>query len=198
MKWTYLIPIIIVLGLSFTIYVQDKKIDKLKNNYSTAVNNLKAEEANNLVYKMTIDELEISKDSINNKLLQTLKELDIKTKKLASLQYQQTIITKVDSIVVKDTIFKDPTFKLDTIIGDQWYNLDLALKYPSTIIVEPTFNNEMTCVLHYRKETIKPPKKFFLWRWFQKKQVVTEVTIINSNPYVQLKENKFIDIIDNK
>jgi hypothetical protein len=31
---------------------------------------------------------------------------------------------------------------IDTVVGDKWYNVELGLKYPDSIVVEPTFNNE--------------------------------------------------------
>lgn len=46
-----------------------------------------------------------------------------------------------------------------------------------------------------KKETIDPPKKFFLCRWFQKKQTILEVKIVEKSPYIEQKESRFIEII---
>ena len=73
--------------------------------------------------------------------------------------------------------------------------LNLGLKYPSTITVEPEFNNEQYVVISTKKEYIEPPHKCFLVRWFQKKHTVVEVQVVDSNPYVSTKNQKFIEIV---
>lgn len=69
------------------------------------------------------------------------------------------------------------------------------MEFPNTIIVHPEFTSEKYIVTHSRKETINPPKKFFLFRWFQKKHRVVEVVVIENSPYVSDKQQKFIEII---
>lgn len=192
----YLIFSIIVLLLSGALYIQYNRYQKLQTSYSYAVNNLKASENSNIVYKLTVDELRASNDTIVKKMLGYIEELKIKDKKIASLQYQHTITEKTDTLIFKDTIFRDNNFRLDTTIQQYMYTLDLSLIAPSTIITKPTFENEVIGIFSYKKETIKPRKKFFLWRLFQKKQVLTEATIINTSPYINTKEKKFIDVVD--
>lgn len=192
----YLIFTIIVLLLSGALYIQYNRYQKLQTSYSYAVNNLKASENSNIVYKLTVDELRASNDSIVKKMLGYAEELKIKDKKIASLQYQHTITEKTDTLIFKDTIFRDNNFRLDTVLYQYMYTLDLSLIAPSTIITKPTFENEVIGIFSYKKETIKPRKKFFLWRLFQKKQVLTEATIINTSPYINTKEKKFIDVVD--
>ena len=50
-------------------------------------------------------------------------------------------------------------------------------------------------IVDYRKETIDPPKKCFIARWFQKKQEVIEVNVVEKNPYIENKKSKFIEVI---
>lgn len=194
----YLIFTVIVLLLSGALCIQYNRYQKLQTSYSYAVNNLKASENSNIVYKLTVDELRASNDSIVKKMLGYAEELKIKDKKIASLQYQHTITEKTDTLIFKDTIFRDNNFRLDTVLHQYMYTLDLSLIAPSTIITKPSFENEMVGIFSYRKETIKPRKKFFLWRIFQKKHIITEATIINSSPWVREKEKKFIDVVDAK
>lgn len=145
-------------------------------------------------FKMTMDELKASKDSINKKLIKTLDSLKIKDKKVEYLQYNTSVIHKTDTIVVQDTIFRK-LVDIDTIVGDSWYNIKLGLKYPSTIITEPTFRSEKQVIISTKKEYNKKPSKIFFIRWFQKKHNVVTVDIVEGNPYIENKENRFIKVV---
>lgn len=105
------------------------------------------------------------------------KELKIKDKDLKQMQYLLSEATKKDTIVFRDTLFREPTLDIDTIIGDKWYSIRLGLKYPNLITTNPTFISEKYIIVNKKKETINPPKKFFLFRWFQRKHWVMEVNI---------------------
>lgn len=145
-------------------------------------------------FKFTMDELRTSKDSINQRLLRTVDSLKLKDKNIQYLQYNTSIIQKTDTILMQDTIFRKPV-DIDTVVGDAWYSMKLGLKYPSTIITEPTFKSEKQVIISTKKEYNKKPSKIFFIRWFQKKHLVTQVDVIESNPYIDNKENRFIKIV---
>ena len=144
--------------------------------------------------QLTTEQLEYFNDSILNKLKEVKRELNIKDKDLKSLQYISSVATKVDTIVMRDTIFKE-NYRIDTVISNDWYKLKLGLYYPNEVIVNPTFKSEKYIVLSYRKETIDPPKKCWLLRLFQKKHKVVEVNIVEKNPYINNENSKFIEIV---
>lgn len=144
--------------------------------------------------QLTTEQLEYFNDSIINKLKEVKRELNIKDKDLKSLQYISSMATKVDTIVMRDTIFKK-NYRIDTVISNDWYKLKLGLYYPNEVIVNPTFKSEKYIVLSYRKETIDPPKKCWLLRLFQKKHKVVEVNIVEKNPYINNENSKFIEIV---
>ena len=144
--------------------------------------------------QLTTEQLEYFNDSILNKLKEVKRELNIKDKDLKSLQYIPSVATKVDTIVMRDTIFKE-NYRIDTVISNDWYRLKLGLYYPNEVIVNPTFKSEKYIVLSYRKETIDPPKKCWLLRLFQKKHKVVEVNIVEKNPYINNENSKFIEIV---
>ena len=144
--------------------------------------------------QLTTEQLEYFNDSILKKLKEVKRELNIKDKDLKSLQYISSVATKVDTIVMRDTIFKE-NYRIDTIIANDWYKLKLGLYYPNEVIVNPTFKSEKYIVLSYRKETIDPPKKCWLLRLFQKKHKVVEVNIVEKNPYINNENSKFIEIV---
>lgn len=203
MNWKLLlIQFIAIIGLSITIWGLSNKIQNQKEEISIAYTNLKAfeEEKDSLsntsrVFRYTIEELKASKDSLNKQLLETKKRLKIKDRNLKYLEYQLSKASKVDTVVFKDTIFIN-NVRIDTTFGDRWYNLKLGLYSPNTIIVEPTFNSEKTVIGFYEKETIKPPKKFFLWRLFQRKHKVVKITIEEKNPYIIQGKERYIEIVE--
>lgn len=174
--------------------------EKNKEKYLIEINNKKALERSNeeqkLQFKLTLEELRCSADSLNQRINDLLKENKIKQKKIASLQYMLDTFSRTDSMVLKDTIFRDPEFRLDTLIQDSpYYNCKLSLQYPSFISISPSFTNEKLVTFSYVKETIKPRKKFFLCYWFQKKHIVCQIEVINTNPYIEGRVERFIEII---
>lgn len=145
-------------------------------------------------FQFTMDELRTSKDSIVNELLDEVDKLKIKDKNVQYLQYNTSVINKVDTICLRDTIFRNPV-NLDTIVGDEWYTMNLGLRYPSTIITEPTFKSEKYVVISTKKEYNKKPSEIFFIRWFQKKHTVVTVDMEEKNPYIDNKENRFIKVV---
>ena len=193
-----IISIIILVGIiSFLGYTNKK----LSNQYAIAYENIKAYDAelsgvtnSNKVYKLTIDQLEYFNDSILKNMNSMRKELGIKDSKIQQMQYKLATVGKTDSIILKDTIFVN-SFKLDTIIGDTWYQNHVIMKYPNYIKFSPKFKLESYLFISSRKETINPPKKFFLLKWFQKKHTVLNITLKENNPYAEVEKQKFVEII---
>lgn len=188
------------LGLGFIFLIDKNKalqeeLSLTKNNEKALILNQDSLQSKVRVYKFTVEQLSYYNDSILYKLDSIRKELKIKDKNLLALQYSKIEATRRDTIVFSDTIFKEPTLSIDTIKGDSWYNVKLKLEYPNKIEIEPTFVSERSIIISTKKETVNPPKKFFLLRWFQKKHLVTEVNIIENNPYVKNKQQKYIEII---
>lgn len=195
---------LVFLTLVGTIIALTRVNKNLRSDLSISKNNEKAYilENSNLkeesrVFKLTIDQLNYYNDSIIEKMNKVRKELDIKDKEIKSLQYLLSEAQKTDTVVFTDTLFIDPNLNVDTTMGDEWYNLGLKLQYPSTIIVDPTFVSEKYIITNYRKETIEPPKKCWFLRIFQRKHKVVEVEVIEKNPYIDNKQQKFIEILDN-
>ena len=198
------IGIVILMSLlavsTYTLYNRNQD---LKEEISVSMSNQKAFIAENSslkeenrVFKFTVEQLNYYNDSILQKMNNIRKELKIKDKNLKQLQYLLSVSTKKDTVLFTDTIFRDKSLALDTIIGDKWYNIRLGLKYPFYIYTEPTFTSEKYIIVNKKKETVNPPKKFFLFRWFQRKHWVMEVHIKEKNPYIKETNNKFVEIIE--
>ena len=193
------IGILIVL-VGFIIYFYNS-YSNLKKENITYASNIKAYKyatdsisTSNSVFLFTIDELKYSKDSIHKKLLDATKELKIKDSKIQSLQYYHEVITKIDTIIIEDTIFVKDLY-LDTIISDSYYSLGLILHYPNEIIVSPTFVNDKSIIVSEKRETINPPKKLWICRLFQKKHTVLTVDVFDKNPYINTDQVRFIQIL---
>jgi hypothetical protein len=200
MKKYIIILILILVGAVAYLSYQNKQ---LTTKYETSIENIKAYDAqlsglkdNNRVFKLTIDQLNYSNDSIINRMKEVQKELGIKDKRLQQLQYEASHAQRTDTITLKDTLFRDPQLRLDTIVGDKWFKTNLHLQFPSTIALKPEIELERYTYINGKRETVNPPKKFFLFRWFQKKHTVVEVNVREMNPYVKEKTQRFIQIVE--
>ena len=194
--------VIAVIGLLFTIGVMWQQVKYANEKWEVATANIKAydvqlaaEGEKNTALQLTVNQLGYFKDSVLQELDNTRKKLKIKDKNLKALQAVKSGFTKRDTIIMRDTLFKEPTLAIDTLIGDKWYNVRLGLKYPSMIAVKPYFKSEKHVVVSTKKETVNPPKKFFLFRWFQKKHVVLKVNVKEKNPYVQDESSEYIEVL---
>ena len=198
------IGVFVLIGfLIISTYILYNRNRDLKKEISVSMTNQKAFitensslKEENRTFKFTIEQLNYYNDSILQKMNEVRKELKIKDKNIKQLQYLLSVSTKKDTVLFTDTIFKDKSLALDTVIGDKWYNIRLGLKYPNLIYTEPTFTSEKYIIVNKKRETVNPPKKFLLFRWFQKKHWVMEVHIKEKNPYIKEVDNKFVEIID--
>ena len=202
-KYIKIIIAALIASLSISSYILYTKNQSLKEELSISVSNEKAFIAENSslkdenrVFKFTVEQLNYYNDSILQKMNDVRKELSVKDKDLKQMQYLLSEATKKDTIVFRDTLFREPSLNIDTLIGDKWYNIRLGLKYPNLITTNPTFISEKYIIVNKKKETINPPKKFFLFRWFQKKHWVMEVNIKEKSPYIREVDNKFVEIIE--
>ena len=199
----YLIIIIIV--LLAVIGAGWQQLEQVTDKWKVAEANVKAySEAlstsgkKNTALQLSVDQLKYFNDSVLQALNDTRKELKIKDKNLKALQAVKSGFTKKDTITITqvDTLFKEPTLAIDTLIGDDWYNLQLGLKYPSMIAVKPYFKSEKHIIVSNKKETVNPPKKFFLFRIFQRKHRVLHIDVVEKNPYVENESSKYVEIIE--
>ena len=192
----------IIVGLGTTTAVMSNRINKLNYEIAEATTNIKAYELENsalkddtIEFQYTIEQLNYSKDSLNQKINKLRKELKIKDKDIQKLQYIVSENSKKDSVFIHDTIFREKV-KVDTTMEDNWSKLHLQLEFPNIVVANYSFRNESLVTTYLKKETIDPPHKCALIRLFQKKHKVIHVEILEQNPYCETKEQKFINIVD--
>jgi hypothetical protein len=201
-KYIKILVLVIVGILSISTYILyqnnkslESQLDISKSNEKAFVIENSGLKDQNRAFQFTIEQLEYFNDSLITKMNDVRKELKIKDDNLKQMQYLLSEAQKKDTIVFRDTLFREPTLKIDTLLGDRWYQMKLGLRYPSTIITEPKFVSEKYIIVDYRKETVDPPKKCFIARWFQKKHKVVEVEVVEKNPYIENKQQRFIEIV---
>ena len=82
------------------------------------------------------------------------------------MQYISSVIHKTDTLVMNDTILQPTVANLDTTLENDWYQLNLKLLYPKTVVISPNFKSSQYIVAHLKKETVAPPKKWWWQRLF--------------------------------
>ena len=114
----------IIVGLGTTTAVMSNRINKLNCEIAEATTNIKAYELENsalkdntIEFQYTIEQLNHSKDSLNQKINKLRKDLKIKDKDIQKLQYVLSENQKKDSIIVHDTLFIEKV-KIDTTLSD--------------------------------------------------------------------------------
>lgn len=199
-KYIYAAIGLVILCLVLFLCIEINHTKEYRNLYEKEVQNVEAYRISNSdleekikEYKMSIYDLELSKDTLDIKLMNTLQDLKIAKNKISSLQYQLKTAHKIDTIILFDTIIEEGT-NIDTTIGDYWYNFRLQLQYPSTVIAEPTFNSEQYVYIYNKKEYVGGKSKCFFINWFKKKYISTEVKVEEKNPYINTVKQKFIKI----
>ena len=201
-KWIYII-FSILLSLFILYFINTIKnnkklrgeIDIYNQNIETLLHTRDTLEISNRVLLININLLNDSNDSLIRELNKIRKDIKIKEKEIESLHKINLIGNKKDSLIVKDTIFRNKLVNIDTTIRDKWSAVNIKLEYPSTIKVDITMMSDLSIFTYNRKEPIKKPKKTKLGRFFQKKRKVLEVEVVENNPNIVIKQNKFIKII---
>lgn len=197
-----LIALAVIVGFGLYILITNEKLQDYKEKLNVAESNSKAlllgnEELNNSnrILQLTLEQVNYYNDSITRALKNAVNKSNSKDAKIEQLQYMLATNFRVDTLVFKDTIFVKDYYVDTTITDNKWYSLNMTLSYPNNVTVAPKFTNEYTTIFRSKKETVYPPKKCFLLRWFQKKHTIVEVSVFNNNPYSAIDTTRFIKTI---
>lgn len=196
MKKIYTIGIVIIV---ICVLFLGAGYNDMKKKYDRAMVNIKSyelylNEADSITIMLNkrLADLNISANKKEQKLLNTIDSLKIKRKRVQQIQYIESTFKTTDTIYFRDSIYEP----LDTTFGNDWYQIDVIMA-DKFVTISPSFKSEKHVIVENRKETIESPKKFFLFRWFQKKHWVQYVTIVEKNPYIESNQNLFININNN-
>lgn len=195
--------LIIIALLVGVIIFQSVRLNNRTKEYEVAIQNNKAYESQmdilneeNKVFQFAIEQLEYISDTSIRKLDSMRKELKIKDRQIKQMSNVKERIYITNTFNVTDTFFKEPDFVFDTCLGDEWYTNCLHLEYPNQISSELDVNTDLNCFIHTKRETINPPCKTWIGRLFQRKHTVINVDVVENNPHSNVKEVKFIKILD--
>lgn len=187
----------LLLCWGITLHNQNKK---LSQNLETAQNNIEAyqgllsdsQQASN-VLKLTVEQLQNSKDSILHKLDSVRKELKIKPKQIHTAATQTQVLNVIGSkgvggnIIVKDSIYTDsilynPLTKVKYTIGNDTVNIAIDLRNEQYLYV-------------YTKREYKNKKNFFkrLFTLDFKKVTKYKYNIVNTNDLLKSKDVRIVE-----
>ena len=187
----------LLLCWGITLHNQNKK---LSQSLETAQNNIEAyqgllgdsQQASN-VLKLTVEQLQNSKDSILHKLDSVRKELKIKPKQLHTAATQTQVLNVIGSkgvggnIIVKDSIYTDsilynPLTKVKYTIGNDTVNIAIDLRNEQYLYV-------------YTKREYKNKKNFFkrLFTLDFKKVTKYKYDIVNTNDLLKSKDVRIVE-----
>ena len=187
----------LLLCWGITLHNQNKK---LSQNLETAQNNIEAyqgllsdsQQASN-VLKLTVEQLQNSKDSVLNKLDSVRKELKIKPKQIHTAATQTQVLNVIGSkgvggnIIVKDSIYTDsilynPLTKVKYTIGNDTVNIAIDLRNEQYLYV-------------YTKREYKNKKNFFkrLFTLDFKKVTKYKYNIVNTNDLLKSKDVRIVE-----
>lgn len=173
---------------------------KLSQSLETAQNNIEAyqgllsdsQQASN-VLKLTVEQLQNSKDYVLHKLDSVRKELKIKPKQLHTAATQTQVLNVIGSkgvggnIIVKDSIYTDsilynPLTKVKYTIGNDTVNIAIDLQNEQYLYV-------------YTKREYKNKKNFFkrLFTLDFKKVTKYKYNIVNTNDLLKSKDVRIVE-----
>lgn len=198
-KYIWTAIVIIITGLIAALSISVNQNNRYKDEISIYDNNFKAlnlevDSLKNkaIAYQFDIEQLEYINDSIINNLNATRRELNIKDKDIKQMQYILSEGNMVDTVVFKDTIFRNNFIKIDTTLGDDWCKIKLESLSPNSLYYNVSYTSELEVFAHSTKEIIGTPKKCFVARWFQRKHKVIKVDVVDNNPHAKIKKQKFL------
>ena len=187
----------LLLCWGITLHNQNKK---LSQSLETAQNNIEAyqgllsdsQQASN-VLKLTVEQLQNSKDSVLHKLDSVRKELKIKPKQIHTAATQTQVLNVIGSkgvggnIIVKDSIYTDsilynPLTKVKYTIGNDTVNIAIDLRNEQYLYV-------------YTKREYKNKKNFFkrLFTLDFKKVTKYKYNILNTNDLLKSKDARIVE-----
>lgn len=145
------------------------------------------------VFRMRISDLEVTGDSLICVLDSMRRQIGIRDRRLREMHHRVTYVERTDTIYLSDSIFISG---LDTTITDGWVSTHLKIDVPNKITHSVSVRNQTDLFVTTKRETVNPPRKFFLFRLFQRKHTVVTVVAKEGNPWCQTAESRHVEIVD--
>lgn len=193
------IAVIIIVGLTAICFYQNNKINKLDDKLGIVTNNYQYYQSltssldkQNNVLKLTIDDLNMTNDSLLQEVNEVREELKIKDKNVQQVQIVKTEVKDSVKTVIKPT-------EID-------FTKELKLNNLTTIIVSKR-DSILSAVLDLKNQQILFVEKKRKYRnqyknWFQrlihfdwKKDDISNYTIHNSNDLIKVTDTRVVEIL---
>lgn len=192
MKKVFVI-ILILIGLLGSVSFLGHSVQQLKSENERLQTNLEyysAFQTENIILRHTIEELEQSKDSFMQKIIETQRQLQLKPKTIKEIVYVET--------VVRDTLIETVPMTMDfdvTFTPNDQTSIEVSRR-DSLLTVIPDIRNSQTVFVfeetRYRYDTFW--KRLIHFNW--KKTTTNKYSIDNSNDLIQISDTRFIEIIE--
>ena len=173
------------------------EIEVMEKNNKALMEQYNDLDAENYELMFTLEDYNYYSDSLLERLRETQEELKIKDKELRYVHSLNTTLVKYDTVVLseRDTLFVEG-LSIDTTIGDRYISNRLVLEYPSHVELSTVVRSEKDVLITQERETVRPPKRCWFGRLFQRKHDVIKVHVKEHNPYVDKTEDVFIKIVE--
>lgn len=189
----YLILLLICISSMITMSLLVHSNQKLKLENTRLQNNIEYYSAlgtENIVLRNTIDELEQSKDSLVQRIMEVQKKLALKPKEIKEIVYVET--------VVRDTIVQTipETYNFSVVIEPNELTSIAIDRQDTTLTVVPDIRNHQTLFIQAEKRW--KYKGFFrrLIHFNWKKITTNKYYIDNSNDLIHIEETRIIDVVE--
>ena len=157
----YIIEILVFLcTISFSFgTLQHNQLRSVRAELDIAQSNYKAYEVlycqvneDNRVFRLTVDQLSYSKDSLVQKLDSVKRANKSLSKRVKALAYLESQAHIADTVKLRDTIFVKGMPPIDTTINNKWYQVGLHLAYPNEVGFDMKVNSEKYLMVSSKKE----------------------------------------------
>lgn len=193
------IAVIIIVGLTAICFYQNNKINKLDDKLGIVTNNYQYYQSltssldkQNNVLKLTIDDLNMTNDSLLQEVNEVREELKIKDKNVQQVQIVKTEVKDSIKTVIKLT-------EID-------FTKELKLNNLTTIIVSKRdsilsavldLKNQQTLFVERRRKYRNQYKNWFqrLIHFDWKKDDISNYTIHNSNDLIKVTDTRVVEIL---
>ena len=186
---------VILLAVVYVLYLRLRAVASERDDYAADVKAYSAALSDatggERVLRLRVTELEASGDAQLRAMDSLRREIGVRDRRLRSMHRRVTVVERADTVLVPDTVV---TASLDTVVDDGWVRTSVSLA-PGRVAVSSLVRNETTLIVSTRRETVRPPRRFPLFRLFQRRHTVVTVKAVEANPWCATREARSVEIV---
>lgn len=200
MNKTTLILLAAVAALALALHLMGRRLsaaeaerDRASGLCASYSSELSAARGEARVFRLRADELASSRDTLMMRVDSLRRAAGVRLRDLRAAHWRETVVERVDTLWLADSIL---IADMDTVVDDGWTRVSLSLRAPRGVSVGVSVRNETALIVRARRETVRPPRRFPLFRLFQRKRTVVEVEALEGNPRCEERARRHVEIID--